>query len=687
MTRTYKRKLGSRTYRSYTSQQLEEAVKKIKTGALTLRKASEKYKISRGTLSNRVRGLHKNKPGHPNVFSEHEERSLVSHITAVSEWGFPFTTMDMRFVAKSYIDAAGRKVSCFKNNFPTSEWARSFIKRHEVDLTQRACQNIKKVRASISPEVINDFFDNLEKSLTNEDGTKIDAHCIFNYDETNLTDDPGVIKCIFKRGVKYPERIRDGTKSSTSLMFCGSADGTILPPYVVYKAENLWDRWTEGGLRGVRYNRSKSGWFDTVTFTDWFSTTFLPFVRRLGKRVVLIGDNLASHFSESVIKSAQENDVHFVCLPKNATHLCQPLDVAFYRPLKRCWRSILDDWKQRRNTKSSTVTKEAFPGLLRELCLAVCGNDESHLRSDNLVSGFRKCGIVPLDRSQVLNRLPSDILSPTEVDGCKDVNTTMSESVISHLKQMRYGSDSATVRKKRSRIDVIPGRSVCWEDLQQGRSGLESHQDAVAGTSTGTSHCGTTTTSMSSTATGKGKRRRVIEPPSSSEESDIELTDHSTCSTGGSGENCSDSDIDGSEQNPDTGTSDTGATNLDTVNGIGTETAADSSGTRTSCDAVGTKAARSPATGKYIVAQFDIGKTVKHYIGKVLETEDDDMEVSFLRQSKLPNNFRFPEAEDVCAIDKSQVVVVLSDPSPGRRGLLSFGGLDKIVSLHKLRLM
>ena len=50
--------------------------------------------------------------------------------------------------------------------------------------------------------------------------------------------------------------------------------------------------------------------------------------------------------------------------------------------------------------------------------------------------------------------------------------------------------------------------------------------------------------------------------------------------------------------------------------------------------------------GKYIVAQFDIGTTVKHYIGKVLETEDDDMEVSFLRQSKLPNNFRFPEAED-----------------------------------------
>jgi len=44
----------------------------------------------------------------------------------------------------------------------------------------------------------------------------------------------------------------------------------ILPPYVVYKAEHLWDLWTTGCLKGARYNRSKSGWFDAVTFKDWF---------------------------------------------------------------------------------------------------------------------------------------------------------------------------------------------------------------------------------------------------------------------------------------------------------------------------------------------------------------------------------------------------------------------------------
>ena len=126
------------------------------------------------------------------------------------------------------------------------------------------------MRAGITAENINIYFQNLAVSLKNVDGSEIAPTHIFNYDETHLTDDPGITKCVFRRGVKYPERVKDETKSSTSLMFCGSAACDILPPYVVYKSEELWNRWTEGELIGVCYNRSKSGWFDAVIFADWF---------------------------------------------------------------------------------------------------------------------------------------------------------------------------------------------------------------------------------------------------------------------------------------------------------------------------------------------------------------------------------------------------------------------------------
>ena len=51
---------------------------------------------------------------------------------------------------------------------------------------------------------------------------------IYN-DETNLSDNPDIKRCIFKRGVKYPERVINASKSMTSVKYCASAMGDILP--------------------------------------------------------------------------------------------------------------------------------------------------------------------------------------------------------------------------------------------------------------------------------------------------------------------------------------------------------------------------------------------------------------------------------------------------------------------------
>ena len=47
-------------------------------------------------------------------------------------------------------------------------------------------------------------------------------------------------------------------------MFSATANGELLPTYVVYKAVNLMNTWTEGGAAKVRYNRTKFGWFHSV---------------------------------------------------------------------------------------------------------------------------------------------------------------------------------------------------------------------------------------------------------------------------------------------------------------------------------------------------------------------------------------------------------------------------------------
>ena len=133
-------------------------------------------------------------------------------------------------------------------------------------------------------------------------------------------------------------------KQPISVMFCGSADGTYLPPMVVYRAQNVYGNWIEGGPCGTIYDCTTSGWFDSVTFEKWFFKIFLPNACALNGPVALIGHNLGSHFSKAVVDACLQNNIMFITLVPNSTHLTQPLDVAVFRPAKIHWRNILIRW-------------------------------------------------------------------------------------------------------------------------------------------------------------------------------------------------------------------------------------------------------------------------------------------------------------------------------------------------------
>ena len=121
-------------------------------------------------------------------------------------------------------------------------------------------------------------------------------------------------------------------------MWCGNAAGDYLPPMVGYKAQNIH--------KDTVYQCTKSGWFDSNTFEQWFMEVILEYVQKNPGWYVLFGDNLASHFNVDLVRVAEENDIHFVMLPPNATHILQPLDVAVFSSLKQSWRVILDEWKK-----------------------------------------------------------------------------------------------------------------------------------------------------------------------------------------------------------------------------------------------------------------------------------------------------------------------------------------------------
>ncbi|XP_012551329.2 uncharacterized protein LOC101746451 [Bombyx mori] len=317
-------------------------------------------------------------------------------------------------------------------------------------IVHKATLNVS--RAAVSPKIIEDYFIQLQNSTVG-----VPLGNIVNYDESNLADDPGKKKVLAKRGVKYPERVMNHTKSSTSLMLAASADGRLLPCYVVYKAAHLYNTWTTNGPPNCRYNRTSSGWFDGKIFEDWVETVALPYFNNKTGKKNLIGDNLSSHLSLDIIKKSKEQDVHFVFLPPNSTHLTQPLDVAFFRPMKNAWRDILFTWKKSEGRVLPTIPKNVFPKLLKKMLEKM----EPNIKQ-NILAGFMKTGISPLNKEKVLNRLPGN---HTIHEFSTEEKEAIDESVMSLLKEMRYGSQSTKTTNKKKQINVIPGKSVEGSDF------------------------------------------------------------------------------------------------------------------------------------------------------------------------------------------------------------------------------
>ena len=151
------------------------------------------------------------------------------------KWGFPLDKLDLRMIVNAYLTKHNWVVKEFPKNIPGDDWVANFMGRH--GLTNRIATNIQRKCARISKEQLQEYFNNLEQELKDAPASNI-----WNYDETNLRDDPGAWKYVMKRGTKYPEKVMDSSKVAFSVMFTGNAEGNVLLPYILYKSVDLYDQ-------------------------------------------------------------------------------------------------------------------------------------------------------------------------------------------------------------------------------------------------------------------------------------------------------------------------------------------------------------------------------------------------------------------------------------------------------------
>lgn len=113
--------------------------------------------------------------------------------------------------------------------------------------------------------------------------------------------------------------------------------------------------------------------------------------------------------------------------------------------------------------KMAAVPKDAFPRLLTRALQkmdavqakqnAPFSNETSGIKR-NMRSAFKASGIFPLNRDQVLKRLPQ-LDENTNPDG--EIESVLTD----YLREQRFGGSASTVTKrKRTRLNVVPGASV-----------------------------------------------------------------------------------------------------------------------------------------------------------------------------------------------------------------------------------
>ena len=392
MVRHYQRK----TPPKYTKEDVARAVTAVKEQKMSQLLAAKKFNVPRTTLRDHLfdSGT-KIGAGRSTVFSMEEERELVASLQALQQIGFGLTRELAGLVIRDYLLDQPDRYSPFKDSLPGKDWWTLFMRRWSNELSLRKPQHLSTHRAvAASEDVLDEWFEKvinvIEKTGLNELPADELKKRLWNCDETGFCLSATSKHIISKRGEKEVQETVGGSgREYITLLAAASADGTRLPPYVVYKAKHLWNRWMKGGPSGTMYSVSDSGWMESANFLQWFEKMFLPAVRHMSP-VILFFDGHHSHLTLRLIEVARSSNIHLICFPPHVTHILQPLDVGVFGPLKSSWRTVLKRYQI--ETGAANVTKEDFPALIAQLF-------DVSFRTDHIKGGFKKSGICPLDRS------------------------------------------------------------------------------------------------------------------------------------------------------------------------------------------------------------------------------------------------------------------------------------------------
>ena len=394
--RTYNRKT---TMQSWSKESLRLAMEQIQASKTTVQKASLDYNIPLSTLKRRIAKQAENKENAFEVklgrfkctFSPELEKVFVEHLLELDKVYFGLSPIELRRLAFDFAETYKINHRFNKEHKIAGEdWYLSFMKRHP-SLTLRTPEKTSFARAScFNKVVVGKFYTLLEELMSTY---QFSPSRIYNVDESGISAVPNYIpKVISQKGRKQVGGLVSAERGETvTCVFCCNAAGNFIPPLLIFPRKKINLELREGCPPDTLAVFHPSGWMQTEIFCPTWFNHFCKFAKpSQDDPVLLLLDGHATHIKNlTLLKAAQEQNVHILCFPPHTSHKLQPLDRSFMNPLKTYYSQECSVYL--RNHPGQVITLKKVGGLL----------GKAYMRAAvplNATNGFECTGIYPMNR-------------------------------------------------------------------------------------------------------------------------------------------------------------------------------------------------------------------------------------------------------------------------------------------------
>ena len=381
---------------------------------LVYTKIAEKHGVDRSTLSRAHRGVQV--PRHIDTLnnqklSQQQELDLVKYIEELGKRHLaPTRTMIQNFASAVALTPCSD--SCVTR----------FLHRYHDQLKSVWTTGMDSERHNAESGYKYElYFKLLQQKITQY---RLSPEHTYNMDEKGFAIGVlGKSKRVFSRRQYEKREVRqarqDGSREWVSLLATICADGTALPPGIIYASKNstIQSRWVadiEPGKHSIHVASSPSGWTNNDIGLAWLEQVFDRYTKakaQLRYRLLIV-DGHGSHLTQDFIEFCHQNRIILAVLPPHSTQTLQPLDVVCFKPLSSQYSNELDSHLQQ-SQGLSPLEKGDFFNLFWPAWV-------STFTMDLVKQAFKATGISPVNPHPNINfsrsakgRFPSIFCSNT----------------------------------------------------------------------------------------------------------------------------------------------------------------------------------------------------------------------------------------------------------------------------------